>query len=50
VRVESPSSKVADDADVIWHRLDESPPGGIAAPVTKLIETLKNTSGLTNYG
>ena len=50
VRVESPSSKVADDADVIWHRLDESPPGGIAAPVSKLIETLKNTSGFTNYG
>jgi A/G-specific adenine glycosylase len=50
VRIESPSSKVADDADVIWHRLDELPPGGIAAPVTKLIETLKNTSGFTNYG
>ena len=50
VRVEAPSSKVADDADVTWHRLDESPPGGIAAPVTRLIETLKNTSGFTNYG
>jgi A/G-specific adenine glycosylase len=50
VRVESPSSKVADDADATWHRLDESPPGGIAAPVTKLIENLKSTSGFTNYG
>jgi A/G-specific adenine glycosylase len=50
VRVASSSSKVADDADVIWHRLDDSPPGGIAAPVTRLIQTLRNTSGFKNYG
>jgi A/G-specific adenine glycosylase len=50
VRVAASSSKVADDADVTWHRLDDSPPGGIAAPVTRLIETLRNTSGSTNYG
>jgi A/G-specific adenine glycosylase len=50
VRLAAPSSKVADDADVTWYRLDESPPGGIAAPVTRLIETLRNTSGFTTYG
>lgn len=41
VRVDTPSRKVADGNDATWHRLDESPPGGIATPVMKLIETLK---------
>jgi len=41
VRIESSSRKVADGGDAKWHRLDDSPPGGIAAPVQKLINTLK---------
>jgi len=50
VRVDAASSRVADDADSIWHRLDGVPPGGIAAPVTKLINTLRNTSDINNNG
>jgi len=42
LRVERPSSKVADDDGTTWYRLDEQPPGGIAAPVRKLIEQLKS--------
>jgi len=50
VRVDTASSKVADDADTTWHRLDAAPPGGIAAPVTKLINSLRNTSGIKYDG
>lgn len=50
VRVDAASSKVADDADATWHKLDAAPPGGIAAPVTKLIDTLRNTSEISNDG
>ena len=42
VRVDSPLSKVADCDDAIWHRLDTNLPGGMAAPVSKLIEQLRN--------
>lgn len=49
VRVDSPLSKVADGDNTTWHRLDESPPGGIAAPVQKLIEKLKKVSNVTHY-
>ena len=50
VRIDAASSRVADDADSTWHRLDAAPPGGIAAPVTKLINSLRNTSGIRNDG
>jgi A/G-specific adenine glycosylase len=42
VRIEAPLSKVADFADAGWHPLDNKLPGGVAAPVSKLIEQLKN--------
>ena len=48
VRFESSSSKVADNSDAKWHRLDETPPGGIAAPVMKLINTLKTGEYVQN--
>ena len=48
VRLGAASSKVADSDDATWHRLDEAPPGGIAAPVRKLINTLKNSSHVSN--
>jgi A/G-specific adenine glycosylase len=48
VRFESASSKVADSDDVVWHQLDESLPGGIAAPVLKLINTLKTGEYVQN--
>ncbi len=48
VRVDAVSRKVADGDDSTWYELDESPPGGIAAPVQKLISELKNISDVTN--
>jgi A/G-specific adenine glycosylase len=40
VRVDAPLSKVADSDSTTWYRLDEPPPGGIAAPVRKLLDQL----------
>ena len=42
VRIDAPLSKVADNDDARWHRLDDELPGGVAVPVSKLIEQLKN--------
>ena len=44
VRVAAPLSKVADSCDVTWHRLGDELPGGVAAPVNKLLEKLENVS------
>jgi A/G-specific adenine glycosylase len=44
VRVTSPLSKVADCSDATWHRLGDKLPGGVAAPVNKLLEKLQNVS------
>ncbi len=44
VRVEAPLSKVADSGDATWHRLGHRLPGGVAAPVNKLLEKLQNVS------
>ena len=44
VRIDAPLSKVADSADVAWHRFDDTPPGGVAAPVRRLMEQLRNGS------
>ena len=41
VRIESDAGKVADADARTWHRLDDAPPGGMAAPVKKLIDQLK---------
>ena len=41
VRVESDGGKVADADATIWYKLDDAPPGGMAAPVKKLIDQLK---------
>ena len=48
VRVGSGSRKVADGETATWYRLDEDPPGGIAAPVQKLIDDLKKAVHVTN--
>ena len=42
VRIGAPLSKVADGNDSTWHQLGNDLPGGMAAPVSKLIEQLKN--------
>jgi A/G-specific adenine glycosylase len=49
VRVDSPLSKVADCDRTTWYRLDETPPGGIAAPVRKLIDRLKKSNDVTHH-
>jgi A/G-specific adenine glycosylase len=48
VRVDAVSRKVADGDDSTWYELGESPPGGMAAPVKKLISELKKNSNVTN--
>ena len=41
VRIRSDAGKVADADARIWYKLDDAPPGGLAAPVKKLIDQLK---------
>lgn len=41
VRIDAPLSKVADGDDAKWHRPGDKLPGGIAAPVSKLLEKLR---------
>jgi len=48
VRINAGSRTVADNGDATWHPLNASPPGGIAAPVQKLINTLKNEFHVQN--
>jgi A/G-specific adenine glycosylase len=48
VRIDATSRKVADNDDATWHSLDAAPPGGIAAPVQKLINTLKDGTHAQN--
>jgi A/G-specific adenine glycosylase len=48
VHIDAASSKVADDGDATWHPLEAAPPGGIAAPVRKLIESLRNEIHVQN--
>ena len=48
VRVDAVSRKVADNPDATWYALGDNPPGGIAAPVQKLINTLKTNRHVTN--
>jgi len=47
VRVDGRSRRAADD-DSTWHSLHTAPPGGIAAPVQKLIDELKKASDVAN--
>ena len=48
VRVAPGSRKVADEDAATWYRLDSEPPGGIAAPVQKLIDELRKAAHVTN--
>ena len=49
VHIGEASRKVADSFDATWHRLDDAPPGGIAAPVQKLIESLSSEIHVKNH-
>ena len=48
VRVDAVSRKVADSPDATWYSLNDDPPGGIAAPVQKLINSLKTNQHVPN--
>ncbi len=48
VRIATGSRKVADGDSTTWHQLDAAPPGGIAAPVQKLIDELKKAAHVAN--
>lgn len=48
VRLEMIQSTVADNDDAVWYCLDAPPPGGIAAPVQKLIESLRTLDNVAN--
>jgi len=48
VRLAAASRTVADNPDATWYALHEDPPGGIAAPVQQLLNTLKNHHDVTN--
>ena len=45
VELERALPAVADTGDALWYRLQDAPPGGIAAPVRKLLDTLRNSNG-----
>ena len=50
VRLAGDSSKVSDGDDSGWYRLADAPPGGIAAPVKKLIDSLRNSEEIGRNG
>ena len=43
VRMDSRTGRVADTGAAVWHRLDDAPPGGLAAPVKILMDQLKKS-------
>jgi A/G-specific adenine glycosylase len=49
VRIASHAGKVADREAATWHRLDDAPPGGFAAPVKKLINQLKKSENVAHH-
>jgi len=48
VRIEPHAGKVADAGVRTWYRLDDVPPGGLAAPVMKLIDQLKKSENVAH--
>ena len=43
VRLPRDAGTVEDGEDAVWYRLGDNPPGGIAAPVRKLIDALRSS-------
>ena len=48
VRIDSQAGTVADADARTWHRLNDAPPGGIAAPVMNLINQLKKSENVAH--
>jgi A/G-specific adenine glycosylase len=42
LRFDAVANRVEDNGDSTWYQMDQQPPGGIAAPVRKLIDSLRN--------
>jgi len=40
--------RAAEAEGTVWYRLDDSPPGGLAAPVKRLLDTLKESRNVAN--
>jgi len=49
VRISSHPGKVADAEQRTWYKLDGAPPGGLAAPVQKLINQLKKSENVAHH-
>ena len=49
VRVATSPGKIADSEQQTWHDLDGLPPGGVAAPVQKLLNQLKDCQQENNH-
>lgn len=49
VRISSHPGKVADAEQRTWYKLDDAPPGGLAAPVQKLINQLKKSENVAHH-
>jgi A/G-specific adenine glycosylase len=49
LRFASAQPLAADNSDSAWYPLQEQPPGGIAAPVQKLIDLLRNSENVANH-
>jgi len=49
VRLQQASTSVADSGDMTWYQLDQQAPGGIAAPVRKLIDSLRDFDNVANH-
>ncbi len=49
VRIVSQAGKVADTDARTWHGLNDAPPGGMAAPVKKLINQLKKSENVAHH-
>jgi len=49
VRISPHPGKVADAEQRTWYKLDDAPPGGLAAPVQKLINQLKKSENVAHH-
>lgn len=49
VRIQSRVANVADADARIWYKLDDEPPGGLAAPVKKLINQLRKSGYVAHH-
>ena len=48
VHLDPRAASVADASARVWYKLDDEPPGGLAAPVKKLINQLRNRNNATH--